>query len=60
MGSPRALTGRANDWSQAFPDLYKQSLAKVVLIVVPLDIVNSWISAYTPSDRVHDPTENGV
>lgn len=54
------LTGRVKPWSQAFPELSEQWLAKVVLIVVPLDIVNSWISAYTPSDRVHDPTENCV
>lgn len=54
------LASRANAWSQAFPELFEQSLAKVLLTVVPLDIVNTRVSAYTPSDRVHDPTGNGV
>lgn len=54
------LTSRANAWSQAYPELIEQSLAKVVRTVVPLDIVDTRIGGITRSDRVHDPTENGV
>lgn len=54
------LIGRANAWSQAFPELYEQSLAKVLLTVVPLDIVNTRIGGLAPSDRIHNPTGNCV
>lgn len=55
-----ALTGRANAWSQAYPELFEQSPAKVLLTVVPRDIVDTGISALSPSDRIHNPTGNCV
>ena len=60
VGAPMALTSRANAWSQAFPELFEQSLAKVLLTVVPLDIVNTRIGGLTQSDRIHNPTGNRV
>lgn len=54
------LTSRANAWSRAFPELFEQSLAKVLLTVVPLDIVNTGIGGLAPSDHIHNPTGNRV
>lgn len=59
-GRQMALTSRANAWRQAFPELSEQSLAKVLLTVVPLDIVNTRIGGLTPSDHIHNPTGNHV